>query len=164
MGKTRQIQESHRVVSEEGLLKMRRIPAFVAVVALATTIVWGGSGLAAQASPARSTAWCPNAISWKSARQSVGKRVRVKARVAGALYARGSNGRPTFIDLGYDYPDSRRLTLLIWGENRVNFPRAPERMFRAGTMICAQGRVSTYRGLPQIEVARWDARGGFLAS
>jgi hypothetical protein len=83
--------------------------------------------------------------------------VRVKARVSQATYARTSAGGPTFLDLGNRYPNRNRLTLLIWGRNRTNFPSAPERMFRRGRLVCAQGVVSTYRGVPQIEVAVWDS-------
>jgi hypothetical protein len=79
------------------------------------------------------------------------------------VYARSSNGRPTFINLGAAYPNPNRLTILIWGEDRPNFPRAPERMFGPGQTICAQGRVTLYRGVSEIEVALWDAQGRLLS-
>jgi hypothetical protein len=69
--------------------------------------------------------------------------------VAGTRYASWSNGSPTFLNLGVDYPSPRRFTVVIWGRNRARFG-APERRYR-GRTICVRGFVSTYRGLPQIE-------------
>jgi hypothetical protein len=110
----------------------------------------------AAAMPLRLTAWCGGSESWQSAGRKTGRLVRVKARVVSAVYARSSSGRPTFINLGHSYPNPNRLTLLIWGRNRANFPAAPERMFRRGRLVCAQGIVTRYRGVPEIEVAIWD--------
>jgi hypothetical protein len=162
VGRTPPPGETDRVVSRRGLLSERRI-LLCAAVALVATFAGAGGGVAAKASPARSSAWCANAVTWKTARQSVGDVVRVKARVVTSFYARSSRGRPTFVNLGYDHPDARRLTLVIWGADRVNFPRAPERMFPAGTMVCAQGMVSTYRGVPEIEIGLWDARSRLMS-
>ena len=105
-------------------------------------------------SPTRtsSTASCSSAVSWQSARQMVGRTATIKGSVAGAFYARSSNGSPTFLNLGRDYPDSRRFTVVIWGRNRSSFG-APERRYR-GRTICVVGYVSTYRGVPQIEATR----------
>jgi hypothetical protein len=87
----------------------------------------------------------------------------MKARVASVRYAKASRGRPTFINLGYPHPDKRRLTLVIWGSDRVNFPRPPERMFRLSQLVCAQGFVTAYRGVPQMKVSLWDARARLLS-
>ncbi len=74
---------------------------------------------------ARSTAWCGGSESWLSARRDSGDYpLRVKARVARVTYASSSRGRPIFIDLGVAYPSPCRLTLVIWGKDRVNFPSA----------------------------------------
>jgi hypothetical protein len=100
--------------------------------------------------------WCSGAQTWQSASLSLGDPVRVRARVVRAYYAATTSGRPTFLDLGRAYPSRRRLTVVIWGRDRVNFPRAPERMFGRGTVICAQGVVTSYRGAAQIKVALWD--------
>lgn len=139
----------------------RALSSTAVALTLVLALVSGGS--TAAASKARSSAWCAGAVSWKAARGQMGERVRVKARIVRGFYARSSRGRPTFLNLGYDYPDTRRLTVLIWGRNRVNFPRGPERMFPAGTLICAQGIVSSYRGVAEIEVALWDARSRLLS-
>ena len=139
-----------------------RVPSVIAAVFVTAALAAGG-GSSAAAKPTRSSAWCAGSMTWKAARSQVGELVRVKARVVTAYYARSSRGRPTFLDLGYAYPNRSRLTLLIWGRDRVNFPSAPERMFRAGTMVCAQGVVSTYRGVTQIEVALWDRSSRLLS-
>jgi hypothetical protein len=78
----------------------------------------------------QAAAWCHGSQAWQTLRASVGVLVRVKARIAHVTYASATAGRPTFIDPGHAYPNANRLSLVIWGENRVNFPRAPERMFR----------------------------------
>jgi hypothetical protein len=126
----------------------------------------GGTGHAAQvgaAHPTLAKAWCTGAVSWRAARAQIGEPVRVKGRVVRSVYASRSAGKPTFLDLGNAYPKQNRLTILIWGRNRRNFPSAPERMFRRGRLICAQGFVRRYRGVPQIEVALWDAEGNLLS-
>lgn len=126
---------------------MKRLIAAVATVVAA----------AAFTAPAGNAAWCKGGVGVAKARASVGHPVRVKGRIASVYYARTSSGSPTFIDLGFAYPDRRRLTLVIWREDRGNFPSAPERMFRRGSLVCAQGVVSRYRGAAQIEVGLWDA-------
>ena len=110
----------------------------------------------------QATAWCQGSQAWQTVRASLGHPVRVKARIATVTYAATAGGRPTFINLGHPYPNRNRLTLVIWGEDRVNFPLPPERMFRPGQVICAQGIASLYRGVPQIEVGLWDGASRLL--
>jgi hypothetical protein len=129
-------------------IHLRRVAAFVATLALALAI---GTGSA--------RAWCKGAVSASAARHMTGRLVRVKARVVRSYYASSSNGSPTFIDFVAAYPSPARLTLVIWGENRTNFPSAPERMFRRGVLVCAQGVVTLYQGVAEIEVGSWDAVG-----
>ena len=106
--------------------------------------------------------WCADAIGWKKARSRLGRIVKVKARVVSSYYAQSSNGQPTFIDLGRKYPNSGRLTLLIWGRNRTNFPAAPERMFKARKTLCARGRVTLYSGVSEIQLGHWNAGGRMI--
>jgi hypothetical protein len=100
-------------------------------------------------SRAASTASCSGAISWKSARGVVGRVATIRGPVAGTYYAVASNGSPTFLNLGVDYPNARRTTVVIWREHRAAFG-APERRYRGHT-ICVRGYVDTYRGVPEIE-------------
>jgi hypothetical protein len=81
------------------------------------------------------TVWCKGGVSWSLARRNVGEPIRIRARVIRTYYAVTSAGRPTFIDLGHAYPSQNRLTILIWGRNRANFPRPPDRMFRPGAVV-----------------------------
>lgn len=52
-------------------------------------------------------------ISWADAKEYVGEYVSVKGKVAGAEYASSSNGQPTILDIGLDYPDPDRFTVVI---------------------------------------------------
>lgn len=108
--------------------------------------------------------WCAGSQSWQSVRASVGIPIRVKARIARVTFASSSSGRPTFIDLGTAYPSRRRVTIVIWGRDRANFPAAPERMFRSGQTVCVQGVASMYRGVPQIAAGIWDSAGRLLSA
>lgn len=144
---------------------MRRSFAVLVVAAFSAALAASVVAPAAEAIPTVSSkAWCQGAVSWQAAKASSGELpVRVKARVVSSLYASSSSGRPTFLNLGRDYPSPARLTVVIWENDRVNFPRAPERMFRTGTIVCVQGFVSRYRGVAQIEVALYDAQDRILS-
>ena len=91
---------------------------------------------------------CPGAIGWRRAAGAVGRTATIVGRVAGTRYAASSNGSPTFLNLGVDYPNPRRFTVVIWIENRSAFGR-PESRYR-GRTICVRGPVYRYAGLPQI--------------
>jgi hypothetical protein len=144
---------------------MKRLLALIAVAASGAAFSVSMAAPVAGAIPAASSnAWCRGAVSWQAARASSGELpVRVKAKVVSSVFASSSSGRPTFLNLGRNHPSPSRLTVVIWGRDRVNFPRAPERMFRAGTMVCVQGFVSRYRGVTQIEVALYDAQDRILS-
>jgi DNA/RNA endonuclease YhcR with UshA esterase domain len=81
----------------------------------------------------------------------VGRIATIQGRVAGTRYAASSSGSPTFLNVGVNYPNPSRFTVLIWIENRAAFGR-PEIRYR-GRTICVHGLVSNYRGVSQI-VAR----------
>ena len=128
---------------------MKRLTASAfAALALATA---GGTSAAANhaTTGTRATASCRGAVSWQNARSYVGRYATIKGWVAGTKYAASSNGSPTFLNLGADYPSSRRVTVVIWFENRARFG-APERRYKGHT-ICVRGFVDTYAGVPEIE-------------
>jgi hypothetical protein len=104
---------------------------------------------AASASPTVRLASCAHAVSWQTARRMIGRVATIRGRVAGTKYAPSSNGAPTFLDVGVGYPDERRVTVVIWGNNRKRFG-APEVRYRHRT-ICVRGLVDTYAGVPEIE-------------
>ena len=119
---------------------------FLALSILVVVVATPGIG---SAETTRSSASCQAAISWSAARTAIGRIATVKGPVVDAVYARSSSGSPTFLNLGRAYPSPSRFTVVIWSENRARFG-APERRYR-GRTICVRGRISTYRGLPQIE-------------
>jgi hypothetical protein len=92
---------------------------------------------------------CRGAISWQHARSAVGRIATIRGRVAGTRFAAASNGSPTFLNVGVNYPNPRRFTVVIWIENRSAFGR-PEVRYRQKN-ICVRGRVTTYQGVPEIE-------------
>lgn len=122
----------------------------IAIVALAAVslLAPGGSGM--QANAAR-MGCPPHALRWNQALRWEGEWVYVRGRVIRARYARAAPGRPTFLDLGHAYPNPQRLTIIIWGKSRRNFPFPPE--FFEKQTICVGGWVELYGRVPQIEVS-----------
>lgn len=84
-------------------------------------------------------------VSWKEARTHVGKKVRACGPVAGI----GRDEDDTFINLGFDYPDKRRLTIVVWDHPGFRAPHA-------GDTACATGKVTRHRGAAEIEVSDLD--------
>ncbi len=92
-----------------------------------------------------------DAISWDKAKDHIGDRATVWGLVAGTRYGATSSGKPTWLNIGRDYPSSERFVVIIWGENRGNFPQPPEDYY-LGKTICVTGLIQEYEGIPQIEV------------
>ena len=129
---------------------MRRAMTLLgAVLALALPVSASASS-SALAAPQVKAASCAGAVSWTRARAMVGRVATIKGRVAGTFFASSSNGSPTFINVGADYPSGRRFTVVIWGSDRSRFGR-PEVKY-AGRTICVRGVIETYQGVPEIEV------------
>jgi len=84
------------------------------------------------------------------AKDHIGQEATVCGEVASARYAATSRGKPTFLNLDKPYP-KQVFTVLIWGENREKFG-APEEKYR-DKQICATGKISAYRGEPEIIVS-----------
>lgn len=94
----------------------------------------------------------PAEIPWNEARNHIGEQGTVVGPVAGTKWASSSNGQPTFINIGADYPNSNRFTVVIWIQNRGNFSPPPEIMY-AGKTIAVTGTIQDYQGTAEIEVA-----------
>jgi micrococcal nuclease len=94
-------------------------------------------------------------IPWNEASGHVGETITVYGPVVGANYASSSDDKPTFLNLGADYPDSGRFTIVIRDRYRGNFPSAPESYY-PGKTIAVAGLVSLYNGAAQIEVTSPD--------
>lgn len=92
-------------------------------------------------------------FSWQDAGFYHGERVTVCGPVVGTHYASSSNGHPTFLNLGEDYPSPDRFVVVIWGENREQFPDDFENDYY-GETICVTGEVEEYEGVYQMEVER----------
>jgi hypothetical protein len=131
----------------------RTVRRFMLLLILALGVLAGGTAAQAHesgsASPELRSASCARAVGWQNARRMIGRVATIRGRVAGTRYASTSNGSPTFLNLGVDYPSTRRFTVVIWGRNRRRFG-TPERRYR-GRTICVRGLVETYRGIPEIE-------------
>ncbi|MBM3131011.1 MAG: hypothetical protein FJ009_20585 [Chloroflexi bacterium] len=93
----------------------------------------------------------PDTVSWNDAKNFVGQTKTVCGNVMRTTFAESTNGQPTYLDLGRTYPDPSRFSVVIWGNQRANFPTPPETLYR-GKTICVNGAVRTYQGVPQIEV------------
>jgi DNA/RNA endonuclease YhcR with UshA esterase domain len=140
-----------------------KIRLFLALAAIGSSAAIAVPVLASAAErPSTTTRLCTAASSWTTARRHVGQLVRIKGPIVSTNYAVGSNGSPTFLDMGRAYPSAGRVTLVIWGSDRSNFPFAPERYLR-GRTVCAQGTVRLYRGVPQITVSIWDGSESLLS-
>ncbi len=92
---------------------------------------------------------CPDAITWDQASAHVGELATITGPTISAVYASDSRGQPTFLNIGKDYPDPDRFTVVIWGDDRDNFPFAPEMEYDSKA-ICVTGLIETYEGIPQI--------------
>lgn len=93
-----------------------------------------------------------DAVSWKQASEFVDELVTVEGPVVGTFYAYDSNGEPTFLNVGKDYPNPSRFTVVIWGDDRGEFPESPEDMY-AGCTVRVTGYVELYEGSPQIHIS-----------
>jgi len=137
---------------------MRRLLYAVFLVVLSTLVIAAGAvagGATGGGSTAASAAVGAKAqrsyIEWYQAKSHVGEKRSVHGTVKGAEYSTSSTGRPTFLNVGKDYPSKARFTVVIWGKDRGNFPFRPEVKYRGKTII-ATGRISTYKGVAQMFV------------
>ncbi len=102
---------------------------------------------------------CDEAISWKEAwgrsGELQGRIHAVKGPVAGASYVTDIDGRPTFINIGAEHPETPRFEAIIWDRNRGAFldvfPEGPERMLSERS-ACVAGKITIHEGVPQIEL------------
>lgn len=93
--------------------------------------------------------------SWSRASTLVGSQALVGGPVESVLYEPGPTGSPRFLNIGVDYPNPDRFTVIIWGTNRASFVPKPEAAYR-GEAVCVRGLVRRYRGVPQMQVSSPD--------
>jgi hypothetical protein len=123
---------------------MRGLLGLVSLAATALLLGCGSSG---------GLSACSNAnISWDQAAGRIGEKLSVSGPVEGAAFEPYVSGAPTFLDIGHDYPNPNRVTVVIWSENRSRFAVPPDKADK-GHNIVVTGKVSEYRGRPQIVVS-----------
>ena len=98
--------------------------------------------------PAKAPISSTNSISSSEAISHVGDRPTVCGLVVDSRYATGSKGKPTFLNFDRAYPN-HLFTVVIWGNERENFPKNPERYY-LNKRVCAAGLIETFRGKAQI--------------
>lgn len=94
-------------------------------------------------------------IPWDEAADHIGEELTVCGTVAGGHYADSTNGQPTFLNIGKDYPEPDRFAVLIWGQDRRYFPPNPEEYY-SNKMICVTGKISIYQGLVEMVISEAD--------
>ena len=93
-----------------------------------------------------------NTITWSEAASYVGEHATVCGPVISARYVPSSKGAPTFINVGADYPDENRFTVVIWGNDRELFGPSPESDY-LGETICVTGAIILFDRIVEIEVS-----------
>jgi DNA/RNA endonuclease YhcR with UshA esterase domain len=81
------------------------------------------------------------------AKDHIGETATVCGNVVSTRYAASTRGQPTFLNLDKPYPN-QIFTVVIWGSNRNKFG-APEVDYK-GKRICATGKITEYRGAPEV--------------
>jgi hypothetical protein len=81
------------------------------------------------------------------ASKHVGEQGTVCGKVVSTVYAESSRGKPTFLNFDQPYPN-QIFTVLIWGSDRSKFDE-PETAYR-GKHVCATGKISSFKGVPEI--------------
>jgi len=87
-------------------------------------------------------------VSWEDASLHDGSTVTVTGYVAGVA----NTGQAMFINIGNDYPNTDRFTVLVWSENFDNFPIDFLDEIN-GEKVAVTGEVEMYRGVPEIIIS-----------
>ena len=95
-------------------------------------------------------------FAWNEARAHMGETGTFNGPVVATIYEKAITGHPAFLNMGFDYPDADRLTVVIWEKDRAAFPTAPEVMYAKKT-ISVTGKVIEYQKAPAIEISSPDA-------
>lgn len=126
-------------------------PATAAEQAVAASANSAGARARVAGAPKAATKSPKRAISWKKARSHVGRTMKVCGPVVGTFTARNSKGKPTFLNIGKDYPSTRGITAIVWGRNVSKFPSHPAKRYK-GRNVCVTGKIYKYNKYIQIEV------------
>lgn len=104
---------------------------------------------------ATSTAAFAPGIDWSEARAHLGSTAIVCGPVVSTFTAESSNGRPTFLNLGVDYPDPAGLTVIIFDDYRGAFPFDPAIEYQNDS-LCVTGTIREHGDFVQIEARSPD--------
>jgi hypothetical protein len=126
----------------------------VARVVAAAILVVAVSSAAGCSSEQEDGALCVNDVAWPNARDHEGEHGIYSGEVQSVRVATGESGSPTFLNIGADYPDSDRLTVVVWGEDADKFG---DLTYFEGRDVCVEGAVQLYEGVAQIVVDDADA-------
>ena len=123
----------------------------VALMLFATgvTLARSSSVSSARATASAASAKRASVIMWYQAKRYVGLTRTVKGPVKGTRYASSTSGRPTFINIGKNFPNPSRFTVVIWGKYRSAFSSRPEVFYRGKTVL-ATGIIRMYKGSPEM--------------
>jgi hypothetical protein len=128
---------------------MRRVLTMLLVVVLATllsaTLVAAAGASGAPA--AKGVAY----IHWYQAKQHIGHHGTVGGPVKATIYEKRVSGHPTFLNIGRDYPNKARFTVVIWEKYRRAFPFRPEVEY-AGHTLLVTGKIRMYEGCAEMFV------------
>ena len=130
---------------------MKRILLPILVIGVLLLSACGAPTTAPEAEAPSTPSPPSTGVAWHQAQDHIGEKTTVCGPVVDTHWASGSKGKPTFLNIGRDYPDPDRFTVVIWIDCRANFPEPPERYY-LGKTICVTGLIQEYEGVPQIEV------------
>ena len=128
---------------------VRGIIATVVIVTVLVVVLGIVSCAPSTSSPASTLP--SGAISWTEAQYHIGDVTTVCGPVVDAQWAIDSPDQLTILNIGKEYPDPDRLTVIISINNRGNFPQAPEEYY-PGKTVCVTGLVYLYKGIPQMSI------------
>ena len=95
----------------------------------------------------------PAGIWWTGAWQYVGQWATICGPVVGTAFRGDVDGSPTFLNIGYDFPNRERFHVVIWGRNLQNFSYEADTLYN-GREICVTGDVVLFEGVVETEVVK----------
>jgi DNA/RNA endonuclease YhcR with UshA esterase domain len=87
-------------------------------------------------------------IKIEDVKNHIGDSVKLTAKIYGGKYIESTQGTPTFLNVGDNYPNAP-LTLVIWGDTRKQFNTAPETIY-TGQNVTITGKIILYKNRPEI--------------
>jgi hypothetical protein len=84
--------------------------------------------------------WPDNGVGWNEAKRYAGS----TKKVCGPFVSIRGTDNVVFVNVGKDHPSPDRFTFVIWGDWWLD-------PIETGTVVCAYGRISLYKGVGQME-------------